>query len=697
MANNTERKKHDSSSYINFAHLEEHRHMPLEIERSIRVIELSPAPNDDEGAPIVCSLRQIPLDAETKYKNRYHALSYVWGGRTGSEAIICDGKKLLVTPNCMQALRTIRANIELLLNIDYLWVDAICIDQKEDPSGKGEKSHQVALMGEVYQHARSVIIWLGHISRAATQHLEYMKKVGKHHMHRKRVKRHYKHMAKVNKHYKVTKDNPPKRQLMAEAKIEKWIERIKISAKNAASVKGTRSFWGPVHECPWFWRVWTLQEIAFARRPVLLYMPKNERKARRMSWVDAESTKKWWDINNFGTFNDWYMIPDRLTMSSMLGLLPSMTTDRRNYNSKCLKAFSYLWMKTLHILEAVDERDYVYGLDAVLRNIGLELLEIDYSIPWEAVFERFTCKYLVHTQDVSLLIQAPRYKRSEKLASWAFDFKSPSPTRSYIRVPLDEYTGVNSLISKKSGQLSFAGRRITKIRYSDDISGATERARLFEEYKPIPPFNQSRALAQLKIWLKKARKVLSQMSDRDMARTLKLLVICPREESFFADAALDYLEEVSQELQYLLHEDDALADTGSTSIAFRPRELCEGDYDSIDSLLAVDKSATQTSDATSLTLENDKNYKVTELPDLIKKWLQVCNLLITTNGKLGFGFCTILPEDEVVLIHGCKIPIVVRPKADKFQYVAPAHFVDLIDPYLATNDDPSVMEEFTLV
>jgi len=38
-----------------------------------------------------------------------------------------------------------------------LWVDALCIDQKDDK----EKAHQVGAMAKIYSLARRVVVWLG--------------------------------------------------------------------------------------------------------------------------------------------------------------------------------------------------------------------------------------------------------------------------------------------------------------------------------------------------------------------------------------------------------------------------------------------------------------------------------------------------------------------------------------------------------
>lgn len=45
-------------------------------------------------------------------------------------------------------------------NSEYLWIDAICINQDDDVN-KEEKQSQVAMMGKIYEHAQKVIIWLG--------------------------------------------------------------------------------------------------------------------------------------------------------------------------------------------------------------------------------------------------------------------------------------------------------------------------------------------------------------------------------------------------------------------------------------------------------------------------------------------------------------------------------------------------------
>lgn len=88
-----------------------------------------------------------------KHPPPYKALSYVWGSPVGDVPICCGVQELLITENCVAALRKIRHRMKSRM----LWVDAICINQQS----LDERNHQVALMGDIYSKASEVIIWLG--------------------------------------------------------------------------------------------------------------------------------------------------------------------------------------------------------------------------------------------------------------------------------------------------------------------------------------------------------------------------------------------------------------------------------------------------------------------------------------------------------------------------------------------------------
>ncbi|KAF7946773.1 hypothetical protein EAE96_009756 [Botrytis aclada] len=142
--------------------LEPHRHTRLQSSRSIRILKLLPSVKQD--APIQCRLEELNVDNYVSHNYKtpgpYEALSYVWGSRSGSIPIECDGQSLLVTENCYSALVRLR---RWFWN-RALWIDSICIDQEKSEPSEEERVAQIQLMGEVYRIASCVIVWLGQCS-----------------------------------------------------------------------------------------------------------------------------------------------------------------------------------------------------------------------------------------------------------------------------------------------------------------------------------------------------------------------------------------------------------------------------------------------------------------------------------------------------------------------------------------------------
>jgi hypothetical protein len=123
-------------------------HLAKSSGRKIRVFDLEPAPRSSSDR-ISGALREIPLDG----RRRYDALSYVWGRDKQIFDVHCGEVTLSVTQNCHDALKRLRDTTRTRT----LWIDTICINQSDDD----EKSHQVAMMLDIYRNADRVYIWLG--------------------------------------------------------------------------------------------------------------------------------------------------------------------------------------------------------------------------------------------------------------------------------------------------------------------------------------------------------------------------------------------------------------------------------------------------------------------------------------------------------------------------------------------------------
>jgi hypothetical protein len=122
---------------------------PLPQNNTIRYLILQPGAGDD---PLVCSLRAESIEKVPPFE----AISYVWGSKERNHEIICgyfSRKRVAITANLRDALKGVRWPDKARV----LWADSICIDQEN----RKEQGHQVALMGQIYQKASRVLIFVG--------------------------------------------------------------------------------------------------------------------------------------------------------------------------------------------------------------------------------------------------------------------------------------------------------------------------------------------------------------------------------------------------------------------------------------------------------------------------------------------------------------------------------------------------------
>lgn len=96
---------------------------------------------------------------------RYSALSYTWqspllatsadvSAAEPTHEIMLNGEKANVYHNLFHALLRLG---QPPYQREPMWIDYICIDQ----SNTEERNHQVDLMGDIYEQADQVVIWLG--------------------------------------------------------------------------------------------------------------------------------------------------------------------------------------------------------------------------------------------------------------------------------------------------------------------------------------------------------------------------------------------------------------------------------------------------------------------------------------------------------------------------------------------------------
>ena len=126
-----------------------YKYSDLESDDQIRILRLESGAGD---SPLRCSIEHSHLLDNPGYT----AISYMWGDDTQPyEMSVGEHGSIPLTKSLYFLLKDLRESPDV--SATTFWVDQICINQHDD----SEKSHQVALMRQVYANAVEVITYIG--------------------------------------------------------------------------------------------------------------------------------------------------------------------------------------------------------------------------------------------------------------------------------------------------------------------------------------------------------------------------------------------------------------------------------------------------------------------------------------------------------------------------------------------------------
>lgn len=384
----------------------EYTYTPLTNARNIRVLTLRSALVDSQH--IICSLQQVSLDDDPGVQ--YEALSYTWGAKHGTIPITCDGRTLLVTPNCESALRHLR----MKLTGRTLWIDAICIDQKSVP----EKNVQVPLMGDVYRLATRAVIWLGPGLPGDSGTLVRARMTGR----------------------MVYTRHTPGRPVLSEVQ-KSWAAKVMsmypthfplISSTHLLNsgaaleeIERVRRICGN----DWFQRIWTMQELFLADSAVFLLGRRECPSSALYTYfliaealMGADSRERRLFRMRSSAFEE--VTPDA---TAKAGWLMSDTSTRNASPESKAVDFLCALLHMAALNDATDVRDKVYGMVALLDETiqGVVVPEVDYSRPAPEVFEDFA-RCMVRTTMTLWPLEVIVTNKSTDLPSWVPDLRDPA-------------------------------------------------------------------------------------------------------------------------------------------------------------------------------------------------------------------------------------------------------------------------------
>jgi hypothetical protein len=359
----------------------------------IRTLSLLPSVHTEEK--ICCTLSRRALEASP-----YLALSYVWGSPEPPGTIFVDGEQTSVTPNLFVALQRLRHATETIC----LWVDALCINQ----NNKEEKTTQVKRMGEIYNKADAVLMWLGEEKDDSNRAMELVQ-----------------WLVDIGEAFVASADVDPRKET-----IERFVRLFKDSSFDEHWFALKRLF-----KRPYWTRVWIVQEALLAGQAFLCCGSARASWTRLMPAIAA--TKNWqWKSQSAAAKDALFNLAlpqmelserylDTLVHGQRLSLLDALVMFRNR--------------------KAKDPRDHVYGVLSLAIHDGFEA---DYN---KNVFDvyRDVVKYMVQRDQSLDVLSAVRH--GSYMEDTIRNLPSPASTLSQsLASTMSQFNAMSELLEEAS-------------------------------------------------------------------------------------------------------------------------------------------------------------------------------------------------------------------------------------------------------
>jgi hypothetical protein len=269
-------------------------------------------------------------DKEPKTNTSYEAVSWCWGREPANEVLrVHDGDNVFAFPiskNLKMALWALRTNDE----VRQLWIDAICINQKDTK----ERNEQVPRMDRIYGDAENVCIWLGEESADSRRAMDFIRE-----------------------------------RVLELWKFDKLIENRNLAKNWAALIR--------LMKRPWFSRRWVVQEVALSPRGGTIYCGKDSNSWQDFAdavslFVEVESaTHRLSDVmkldQSFGNIPNFFGDVSSLGAALLVDATSNLFRNSMTGERMPLSSLEFL-VSRLSVFEATQPRDTIYALLAISKE-----------------------------------------------------------------------------------------------------------------------------------------------------------------------------------------------------------------------------------------------------------------------------------------------------------------------------------------
>lgn len=352
-------------------------------------------------------LKVVALDEAPSY----HAISYSWGCGKAVCPISVNGATLYISMGLASGIRRLQeltaAGTDPDLHSDYVWIDAICINQKDS----SERSQQVQLMGQIYSHSLRTLIWLG--SEPDPPNTIWAWPL-------------------IDQLYDIFRAESP----AAKASTEIQMRLYSDSRHAVLGLPGwTDNSWEHLRNLlsrPWFTRTWAIQEVVLSPRDPFILYGQHVYPWHRLAWVAS-----WLRRNGYLRLNQ---VPNQILNVDMVANIR---------NTKGFWHLDALLCVTSMKFRASDQRDKVYGLlglasetqdsdapPALRPDYGLSVQQLFRNVAMFLFQRQLNLATLTRVSGTHSLCRRQRRYTFDGMPSWIPDWSDFNVLESEIPKPL---------------------------------------------------------------------------------------------------------------------------------------------------------------------------------------------------------------------------------------------------------------------
>lgn len=377
---------------------------PLNADKhELRLLEICPSEDNDSQVQVKifhCEFEDV--------QGHFMPFSYVWGDPTDTETIIINGIPTKIPNNLALLLQQIRALLPCILaEISWnkpalFWADAICINQDDTE----ERNHQVQFMRSIYGSAPVVLAWLGQVKDS--------------------------HLAgnivgACVAWFKTLKRNPASAHFWnQDPNCDGWMERYPDFWTFSGGVKKTNPHWTAIRKLlrsPYWRRTWIFQEITLPFDTLLIYGSTLIRLSSfeaLLVWIMQFMRKTASDFPFLdpGNYQELLLALGLVANAASRCIITPLSTRKHPLSNQRRPTLTLV--PTLANLRASDPRDKIFGLLGVMDTH----LVADYNKPVVQVYCEFVSAWIREVQDLNFLLEAYHIPNMEgstgqpELPSW---------------------------------------------------------------------------------------------------------------------------------------------------------------------------------------------------------------------------------------------------------------------------------------